>query len=75
MRYKIIIFLVKVLFVAALDKTYNKSCATSEDSDQPAHPRSLIRVFSVRMKYLGFLATHRAHSEDSDQTRRIPRLI
>ena len=29
----------------AHDKTYNKTCATSEDSDQPAHPRSLIRVF------------------------------
>ena len=27
-------------------KTYNKTCATSEDSDQPAHPRSLIRVFA-----------------------------
>ena len=24
------------------DKTYNKTCATSEDSDQTAHPRSLI---------------------------------
>ena len=24
------------------DKTYNKTKATSEDSDQPAHPRSLI---------------------------------
>ena len=31
------------------DKTYNKTCATSEDSDQPAHPRSLIRVFADRM--------------------------
>ena len=30
------------------DKTYNKTCATSEDSDQPAHPRSLIRVFANR---------------------------
>ena len=28
---------------------YNKICATSEDSDQPAHPRSLIRVFADRM--------------------------
>ena len=27
-------------------KTYNKNCAASEDSDQPAHPRSLIRVFA-----------------------------
>ena len=32
-----------------LDKTYNKICATSEDSDQPAHPRSLIWVFADRM--------------------------
>ena len=30
------------------DKTCNKPCATSEDSDQPAHTRSLIRVFGVR---------------------------
>ena len=28
------------------DKTYNKIRATSEDSDQPAHLRSLIRVFA-----------------------------
>ena len=33
----------------AHDKTYNRTCATSEDSDQPAHPRSLIRVFADRM--------------------------
>ena len=33
----------------AHDKTYNKTCATSEDSDQPAHPRSLIRVFADRI--------------------------
>ena len=25
-------------------------CARSEDSDQPGHPPSLIRVFAVRMK-------------------------
>ena len=27
-----------------------KMCAPSEDSDQPGHPPSLIRVFAVRMK-------------------------
>ena len=32
--------------VSAHDKTYNKTCATREDSDQPAHPHSLIRVFT-----------------------------
>ena len=47
--------------------------APSEDSDQPGHPPSLIRVFIVRRKKA--LATHSAHSEDSDQTGRMPRLI
>ena len=31
------------------DKT-NNDCAPSEDSDQPGHPLSLIRVFAMRMK-------------------------
>ena len=36
----------------AHDKTYNKACAISADSDQPAHPRSLIRAFAERMRLL-----------------------
>ena len=32
-----------------LNKTNNKTSATSEDSGQPVHPRSLIRVFADRM--------------------------
>ena len=28
----------------AHDKTYNKTCAINEDTDQSAHPRSLFRV-------------------------------
>ena len=32
------------------DKTNNRTCAPREDSDQPGHPPSLIRVFAVRMK-------------------------
>ena len=47
----------------------------SQDSDQPGWASSLIRVFAVRMKKAGSLATHWAHSEDSDQTGRMPRLI
>ena len=31
------------------DKTYNKTCATSEDSYQSAHPRNLTRVYADRM--------------------------
>ena len=34
----------------AHDKTYKMACAPSEDSDQPGHPPSLIRVLAVRMK-------------------------
>ena len=32
------------------DKTNKMICAPSEDSDQPGHPPSLIRVFAVRLK-------------------------
>ena len=32
------------------DKTNKMACAPSEDSDQPGHPPSLIRVFTVRLK-------------------------
>ena len=32
------------------NKTTKKGCASSEDSDQPGHPPSLIRVFAVCMK-------------------------
>ena len=32
------------------DKTNKMICAPSDDSDQPGHPPSLIRVFAVRMK-------------------------
>ena len=39
----------KQIFEPADDITYNKTCATNEDSDQIAHPRSLIRVFADRM--------------------------
>ena len=32
------------------EKTNKMACAPSEDSDQPGHPPSLIRLFAVRMK-------------------------
>ena len=51
------------------------ACAPSEDSDQHGHPCSLIRLFAVCMKKAGSLATHWAHSKDSDQTGWMPRLI
>ena len=41
-----------IIIEPAHDKHYNKTCATSEDSDQPAHLRRLIRVFADRMYLL-----------------------
>ena len=37
-----------IVFEPAQTK-YNETYATSEDSDQPVHPHSLIRVFTDRM--------------------------
>ena len=56
------------------DKTNKMACAPSGASDQPGHRPSLIRVFAVRMKK-ATLATHWVHSEDSDHTGRMSRLI
>ena len=47
----------------------------SEDSDQPGHPPSLIRVFAVRLMVAKVPNLLHADSEDSDQTGRMPRLI
>ena len=46
-----------------------------EDSDQPGHPPSLIRVFAVGMKKAWVLSYSQSISEYSDQTGRMPRLI
>ena len=40
----------------AHDKTYKMGFAPSEDSDQPVHPSSLIRVFAIRMKKVWVLS-------------------
>ena len=61
------------LIWAATWQNQQNECAPSEDSDQPGHLPSLIRVFAVRMKKPW--ATHWVHSEDSDQTGQMPRLI
>ena len=38
------------------DKTNKMACSSSEDSDQPGHPPSLIRVFTVGMKKVWVLS-------------------
>ena len=37
-------------YLSRLMTTNKMACAPSEDSDQPGHPPSLIRVFAVRIK-------------------------
>ena len=60
---------------AATWQNQQNGCAPSEDSDQPGHPPSLIRVFAVRMKKAWALSYPLSAQQDSDQTGRMPRLI
>ena len=56
-------------------KTNKVACAPTEDSVQPGHPPSLIRVFAVRFMGSKGPKVSSCDSEDSDQTGRIARLI
>ena len=51
------------------------TCVPREDSDQPGHPPSLIRVFRVRLRVANDLCYLHVDSEDSDHTGRMPSLI
>ena len=48
-EYTSISQLLKILMSQRTAKTYNKTCATKEDSNQPAHLRSLIKAIAYRM--------------------------
>ena len=57
-------------------KTYLLACASNDDTNQPAHPRSLIRVSAIRMIIIvASLGILNAPNEDSDQTARMRSLI
>ena len=58
---------------AAHDKTYNKTCVTSKDSDQSVYPPSTAMVIFLWIAQK--LLKAQAISEDSDQTARMCRLI
>ena len=57
------------------DKTNDKTCATSEDSDQSAYPRSLIIVLADRLFLLQPPAIQRGVYEDPCRTGWMYRLI
>ena len=50
------------------EKTYLLTCVPNEDSNQPAHARSLIKVFVVRLKTLSLFIVYNTPSEDFYQT-------
>ena len=56
-------------------KPYSRTCAPSEDSDQPARSRSLIRILTGRILDSQGCDVKYADNEVSDQTSRMRRLI
>ena len=57
------------------EKMYLLPCAHNEDSNQPAHSRSLIRVLVVRMKKVCNLGNPKCDHKDSEQIALMRRLI
>ena len=60
---------------AGARKTYKMAYEPSEDSDQPGIRPVWSESTLSAWRKLGSLATHWAHSEDSGQNGRMPRLI
>jgi hypothetical protein len=56
---------------AASQQNQHNAVATSMDPDQPAHPRSLIRIHAVRLPTLLQVAKLIANGMDPDQTARL----
>ena len=56
-------------------KKYLRTCAPGEDSDQPAHSRSLIRNFTSRILDSQGCKVSSHDNEDTGQTARMRRLI
>ena len=72
-RYKNL-FLVNIFILISTSEELQNECAPCDDSDQPGHLPSLIRVFAVCLMAEDPRFLH-AGSEDSDQTAWMPRLI
>ena len=62
---------VQICIWTASCQNQQNDCAPSEDSVQPGHPPSLIRVFAVRSMDKDPVFLHA--DQDSDQTGRMPR--
>jgi hypothetical protein len=60
---------------AASWQNQHSAFATSMDHDQPAHPRSLIRIHAVPLHTLLQVEKLKANSMDPDQTARMRRVV
>jgi hypothetical protein len=63
------------MYMSAPRQNQHNGFATSMDPDQPAHPRSLIRIHDVRLQTLLQIEKLIANSMDPDQTARTRRLV
>ena len=63
------------LFELQHQKVYLQTCGPSEDSDQPAHLRSLIKIFTDAWGIAKDAKFLHADNEDYDQTVQMCRLI
>ena len=60
----------RIIFEPVHDKTYNKTCATSKDSDQPVYPPSM-----ALLRVLGLPSLHSLEAiEDTWDQQRLIRL-
>ena len=64
-----------IAYALQCQKTYLRTYAPSDDSNQPANPRGLIRLFVARIRKFASLAIQNAPSVDSDQIAWMRKLI
>ena len=56
LKLSLLKFPLLIIIESRHDKTNKLACAPSENSDQPGHPHSLIRIFTVRMEKVWVLS-------------------
>ena len=67
-NFDIMIIVVHIIYEPLHDKTNKMICAPSEDSNQPGHQLSLIRVFACAQRVVEDPMFFHADSGDFDQT-------
>ena len=74
-RLDLYYFCIHILYMPVRDKTYNKTCVISKDSDQHVHPPSMTRVLVYPTLDSPGCSIRHMRSAKTDQTARMHRLI